>query len=190
MNRLYTNIQQYYRQQYPKLEGKVDPLWSELVLFQLGGCDFHNGPLPGVGYDIIAKEWTKNLKRYHTMLQPMTVCIQIPVQEYNGKPTIHKVSCSTIEVTKRGYLSFVKGVYQRKKKKQKTMKINELMVWSRQFMFVLLCVQYIPYIRWKYGVSVMFDPYELNGHWGYKPGKIENVPTRDVCMSVDYIKEL
>jgi len=185
MNVLYENIIKYYKKNHPSI---ADPMTYEAFLFQLSGDDFHDKPCSrkkqsdSIGYNIIADEFIENLRKYEKMLKPLIVDV-IPT---NSGFTI---SAETIEVDWRIYNKFIRNVYKRKNKTRKTPIIDPdstetRMVIPRQIMFTMLCIRNIPYIRMKTGRSIMFDPYCLNGYWGYEKKPLPDRPNHLVCTSV------
>jgi len=174
----------FYKKHYPEIE---DPMLVEAFLFQLGGCDFHDKPFSrkkrgqSIGYDIIADEFIQEFFKYKNMLPTMVLNVEV-----NGLPT--SVSAETVQVDWVLYDTFAKNVYKRKNKKKKTPLVDPdttkmRMVIPRQIMFTMMCIRNIPKIRAETGHSIMFDPYGMDGYWGYVKTPLPNRPEHFVCTS-------
>jgi len=185
MNVVYYSMMTWYTRHHPQVK---DPILVEAFLFKLGGCDFHDKPFHRVGYRVIAKEFIQQLNTHHRMISGLPIKC-----EGRGK-VFH---AQTLQIDRRRYEQFAKAVYSRKDLNARMPKFftdevsrEKRMVIPRQIMFTLLCIANIPWIRFKYKESILFDPYEYNGFWGYTKKRIPGGPKFPVCSSTDRVPDL
>jgi hypothetical protein len=174
MNKLYDNMEAYYRDIIPE---KLDFMYIEGYLFQAGGCDFHDKPFHRIGYKTIVKNVVQNITRVVKMFRTvqLTVSVSTPLSDEDGI-----VKVRTLDIDPNEYKKFAAMV---RKKKVKDINIHEEMVNPRNIMFTLLCIRFIPRILQKCGLSIMFNPYEFDGFWGYEKKIIPTgPPNTPVCI--------
>jgi len=186
LNQLYYNLMSYYKENYPRVKY---PIYVEFLLFHFGGCDFHDGPFKGIGYKKIIKEFnifpniSSKMIKLHTVNFPMQVVKQ-------GKWEHIIAKCESLGIDEQNYESFAKNIHQGSKRgKYYPGQINarKRMVIAREIMFTALCIRHIPRLRREYDVSVMFNPYEQNGWWGYQKSFIPNGPDHKVCVQAEMV---